>query len=94
MAKSKGWPKIGTIRKSDNTGNLYIKLEENVQLMVDGEVVKLNDSKTVSLQKPQDKLDSLYERDFLSEKEYNERSEKLAANSWLKYEIVAPPAKS
>lgn len=91
-SKKKTWPKIGTLRKSDK-GN-YIKLEDNVTILVDGEAVNLNDTRTVQLQDPRKKVEFLYENGHISEKDYNKRSEVLAENAWLRYELVVPPPRN
>lgn len=87
--KKKSWPKIGTIRKSDS-GN-YIKLEENVSILVDGEPVELNRSRTVRLEDPRKKIEFLFEKGHIDEKTYNKRAEVLAENTWLRYELIVPP---
>ena len=89
--KNKSWPKIGTLRKGDRGS--YIKLEDNVSVLVDGETVDLNDSRTVSLQDPRKQLDFFYENGYINEKDYNKRSETLAETTWLRYDLVVPPAK-
>ncbi len=89
--KSKGWPKIGTLRKGD-TGS-YIKLEDNVTILVDGQPVKLNDKKTVRLEDPRKKVEQMFERGYITEKQRDERLEKLEENSWLRYELICPPPK-
>lgn len=91
MAKSKSWPKVGTLRKGDNGS--YIKLEDNVTILVDGEPVELNKSRTIQLQDPRAKLDMMFERGYINEKDYDRRRETLAENQWLRYELVAPPNK-
>lgn len=88
--KKASWPKIGTLRKGD-TGS-YIKLEENVTVLVDGKPVPLNKSRTVRLEDPRKKVTALMERGFITEAEADKRLEKLSENEWLRYElIVAPP---
>lgn len=87
--KKPGWPKIGTLRKGDNGS--YIKLEENVQILVDGKPVALNKSRTVRLEDPRKKVAALFEREFITEAERDKRLEKLAENEWLRYELVVPP---
>ena len=93
--KSKSWAKIGTIRKGENTKDgskySYIKLEKGVDIYVNGEKVPLNDKGVLRLEKPQDTVKKLYERGVISEKQHDERMEKLAELTWLTYEIVAPP---
>ena len=88
--KKKGWPKIGTLRKNDK-GFHYIKLEDDVKLIVNGETVDLNDYRTLRLQDPRETAKFMHERGIITEKQLDERLETLAENSWLRYEIVAPP---
>jgi hypothetical protein len=90
-AKSKGWPKIGTLRKSD-TG-VYIKLEEGVEITLNGVKVEMNDKRTVRLENPRDKVVQLYDRGFIDEATKDKRLEKLEEHSWLKYELICPPPK-
>lgn len=89
--KSKGWPKLGTLRKGD-TGS-YIKLEANVTVLVDGVEIPLNESRTVRLEDPRKKVEQLFERGHIDEKTKDQRLEKLEENSWLRYELIAPPPK-
>lgn len=93
MAESKGkkpsWPKIGTLRKGENGS--YIKLEENVQVLVDGVAVPMNKSRTVRLEDPRKKVEALFEREYITEAERDKRLEKLAENEWLRYELIVPP---
>jgi len=89
--KKKSWPKIGTLRKSD-TGS-YIKLEENVTILVDGEPISLNKTRTIQLQDPRAKLEQMFENGYINEKDYERRLETLSENQWLRYELVAPPNK-
>lgn len=90
--KGKGWPKIGTLRKGDY-GN-YIKLEENVTILVDGEPVDLNDSRTVSLEDPRKKAEFFFDNGHITEADFDKRMEVLEENAWLRYELVVPPSKS
>lgn len=92
MSKKKAWPKVATLRKGDSGS--YIKLEDNVTILVDGEAIELNDSRTLQLQDPRKKLDSLYENGYVNEKDYDRRREVLAENQWLRYEVVAPPKRN
>jgi len=88
--KKKGWPVIGTIRKGDSGS--YIKLEENVKIFVDGEEVKLNGSRTCSLESPVAKVERLIKVGAIKEGDSEARLEKAKEiNSWLKYDIVVPP---
>ncbi len=90
-AKSKSWPKIGTLRKSE-TG-VYIKLEDNVTILVDGSPIEMNQKKTVRLENPRDKVNQLYDRGHIDEATKDKRLEKLEELSWLKYELIVPPPK-
>lgn len=90
--KSKGWPKIGTLRKGDNGS--YIKLDEGVEIFVNGEKVPTNDKRTVRLEDPRQKVSGLYERGFITEAEKDKRLEKLEEHSWLRYELVVPPPRT
>ncbi len=92
VKKSKGWPKIGTLRKGD-TGS-YIKLEENVEVLVDGVKVPMNATRTVRLENPRDKVKQLLERGHIDEATADKRLEKLAENEWLRYELIIPPPKA
>lgn len=87
--KKPSWPKIGTLRKGDNGS--YIKLEENVQILVDGKPVSMNKSRTVRLEDPRKKVGTLLERGVITEAEHDKRLEKLAENEWLRYELIVPP---
>lgn len=89
MAKSKSWPVIGTLRKSE-TGS-YIKLGEGVEVFINGEKVALNQKKTIRLDDPRKKVEGLFTRGVISEAEKDQRLEKLEEMSWLRYELVAPP---
>lgn len=93
MAQTKRapWPKIGTLRKGD-TGS-YIKLEENVQVLVDGKPIAMNKSRTVRLEDPRKKVESMVERGVISEAEGDKRLEKLSEMEWLRYELVVAPPK-
>lgn len=93
MAKGKGWPKIGTIRRSKEGSN-YIKLEDNVKILVDGQEVQLNGQRIVQLQDPRSKVESLKENGHIDEAEADRRLEKLASMDWLRYELVIPPPRS
>lgn len=94
QAKTKGWPVIGSVRigetKESKTKYTYIKLADNVELVVNGEKVPLAKNRQLRLEKPTDKVQQLYDRGIIDEKKYDERMEKLAEMDWLKYEIVAP----
>ena len=87
--KSKGWPVIGSIRKSE-TGS-YIKLSEGIEIFMNGEKVPLNEKRTVRLDDPRKKVEGLRDRGFIDEAEADKRLEKLAEMSWLKYDLTVPP---
>lgn len=88
--QNKGWPKIGTLRKGEDNRS-YIKLENNVKILVDGVEVPLNKARTVRLEDPRKKVEGLLERNFIDEAEADRRLAVLAENTWLKYELIVPP---
>lgn len=89
--KSKGWPRIGSVRK-DKNGKSYIKLNEDVEVFVGGTKVEMNKYRTVRLEDPTARIDGLQERGFITEQEADKRRSELAEKSaWLKYELVVPP---
>ncbi len=89
--KSKSWPIIGSLRKGD-TGS-YIKLSDNVTILVDGEPVEMNKSRTVRLEDPRKKVAMLLDRGVIDEAEHDKRLEKLAGMEWLRYDLVIAPPK-
>jgi len=90
--KKKGWPRIGSLRKSED-GTSYIKLEANVEILVDGVKIPLNDKKTVRLECPRKNVESMRDRGYITEQQAGERLEKLAEMTWLRYDLIAPPPK-
>lgn len=90
--QSKGWPKIGTLRKGES--GPYIKLEANVTVLVDGKPVAMNDKKTVRLDDPRKKVEQLFDKGIIDEATRDTRLEKLAENEWLRYELVVPPPRT
>src|SRR5271169_3130617 len=90
--KSKSWPVVGTIRRGDSGS--YIKLNPNVEILIDGVKVNLNDKKTLRLDDPRKKVEGLHERGFITEAEKDKRLEKLAEMEWLRFEISAPPPRT
>jgi hypothetical protein len=96
--KSKSWAKLGTIRQGENKGTgekySYIKLNDNVDIFVDGEKVSVNEKRTLRLEKPTDTVNQLLSRGVITEQQAGERLEKLAEMTWLKYEITIPPART
>lgn len=95
MSEVKGkkapWPKIGSLRKNDSGS--YIKLEDNVTILVDGKPISMNKTKTVRLEDPRAKVEGLRDRGFITEAEADKRLERLAELTWLRYELVVAPAK-
>jgi RNase H-fold protein (predicted Holliday junction resolvase) len=89
--KSKGWPKIGTLRKGDY--GHYIVLEKGVEILVDGQKIAMNDKRSVRLEDPKKTVEMLLEKGVISEEKAQERLATLEANAWLKYELVVPPPK-
>ncbi len=90
--KSKRWPKVASVRKNDD-GSSYIKLEEGVELILNGEKVPLNEKRVLRLECPRKNVEQLRDRGIISEQQAGERLEKLAEMTWLKYEVVASPPK-
>lgn len=90
--KSKSWPKIGVVIKGDYGS--YIKLEKNVEILVDGVKIPMNEKRNVRLENPRTKVEQLFERGIITEAEKDKRLESLAVNSWLSYELVVAPPKS
>lgn len=90
QTKKKGWPKIGKICKGQYGS--YIKLEDNVQILVDGEPVELNEKRTCRLQDPVKEVERLIELGVIKEADVEKRrATAQGVSSWLKYEIVVPP---
>lgn len=88
--KKKGWPVVGTIRKGEYGS--YIKLEDNVTILVDGEEVNLNAKRTCSLQCPVTRTENLIKNGYIKENEAESKLEKAKEiKEWLKYEIIANP---
>lgn len=89
--KSKSWPEIGQLRKGDSGS--YIKLNDNVTILVDGQPVDMNDKRIVRLEDPRAKVEALASRGFITEAEADSRLEKLSGMSWLRYSLVISPNK-
>lgn len=89
QTKKKGWPVVGTLRKGD-TGS-YIKLADNVQILVDGQPVEMNDKRIVRLEDPRKKVEAMAAKGFITEAEADTRLEKLSGMEWLRYELVLAP---
>lgn len=78
--EKKKWAKVGTVRKSDKTGDFYIKFEEDISLKK-GAVLKLDD--------PKKTLDRLAKLGYIKEGELE--AKKAALPAWLKFEVILPP---
>lgn len=96
MSKGKGWPILGSVREGfDESGKStgrYIKIPDNVTILVDGEKVDFNKSRTAQLVSPTAQVERLYKAGAIEEKNIEFRREKAnEASKWLKYEIVIPP---
>jgi hypothetical protein len=90
--KSKSWPKIGTLRKGQDGS--YIKLEEGIEVFLNGVKVDMNDKRTVRLEDPRKKVEGLLARGIISEADADKRLEKLAELDWLRYELIVPPPRA
>jgi hypothetical protein len=93
--KKKSWNKLGSIRRGEDKETKqpynYIKLEDNVEIYVDGEKVSLNKYRTVKMDKPEDTVNRLRDLGVLDDKKADERLEKLSEIPWLLYELTIPP---
>lgn len=94
--KSKGWPKIGSVRKS-KSGGFYIKLDDlgeddTLTLNMDGEERVLVKDDIIQLESPSDEIDRLVEKDVISAEKGEER--KAQVPDYIKYRLKVPPAKS
>lgn len=89
--KKKSWPKIGRLCKGDKGS--YIQLNPNVEILVDGQKISLNEKKYVNLEDPRINVKALLERGIIQEDEANSKLESLAQRTWYKYDLVAPPKK-
>ncbi len=95
--KRKGFEKIGSIRvgetKEDKRKYTYLKLEENVTILVDGEPINLPENRNIYFEKPQDEVNALLEKGVIDEAEAEKRLAKLSELTWLRYIAKAGPAK-
>jgi hypothetical protein len=89
MAKGKSWPKIGRLCKGDK--GTYIQLNPNVEILVDGVKISLNEKKYVNCEDPRNTVKALLERGIIQEEEANTRLESLNSREWYRYDLVAPP---
>lgn len=95
MAK-KGWPMVASVREGfDENGKStgrYIKFADNVKVLVDGEEVNFNGSRTAQLVSPVQEVERLYNAGQIDDDKIEFRREKAQeANKWLKYNIIVPP---
>lgn len=88
----KGWPSIGSLRKGENGS--YIKLDEGVEIFVNGEKLAINESRTVRLEDPRTKVEQLLERGVIDEQKAGERLAKLETMPWLRYNLIVAPPKT
>lgn len=92
--QNKGWPVLGLICKGDSGS--YIKLNDNVTILIDGKEVPIAKSKkgnrNLNLQSPVQKVERLIAAGIIEEADQESSLEKAKeVNEWLKYEIVMPP---
>ncbi len=96
--KSKGWPKVGTLRrgtnKETNEKYSYIVLEPNVEIRVDGVVVPLSKGRNVRLEDPRAKVEEMFQKGYMDEATKDKRLATLAENDWLRYELIIPPPRN
>jgi hypothetical protein len=91
VAEKKSWPKIGTVRKGEYGS--YIVLEKNVEILVDGKRIDLNEKRSVRLEDPRKKIEEMLEKGYIDESKAQKRREVLEQNQWLRYELIVPPPK-
>lgn len=96
--KKKGWPKIGTLRRGEaedgKPASSYIKLEEGVEILINGVKVPMNEKRTVRLDDPRKTVEKLRDGGHISEADADKRLEKLSENQWLRYELILPPPRT
>jgi len=90
---SKKRPLLGAICKGDNGS--YIKLNENVTILVDGEEIPIRKTqkgnRNLYLQSPLENVEFLYSKGYIKDEEIEQQREKAAEiNTWKKYDIVIP----
>ena len=92
--KKKSWPKIGTVRKSDD-GNRYIKFSDNVTILVDGKEIDMNKSRTANLTSPSEDLERMIKNNIVPEADVEKRRAQVeSTKGWLLSDIVVPPPKT
>ena len=80
---SKEFIQLGAILKGKD-GGLYIKVDDKIQLNVNG---KAFDGKYINLQKPQLKYDRMLDKGVITESEYDEKLSRVP--EFVKYELIA-----
>lgn len=83
MSKKSSTVKIGAIIKGKE-GNLYIAVDKELKLNING---KLFTGKYLSIQTPEDKLNFLLEKGYITEEQHQEQVGKIP--EFVKYEITA-----
>lgn len=83
--EKKPWVPFGTICES-RKGNFYLKVKDDVKIIINGEEIDLGSHRAVTLSDPRDKLKFIKD-----ESKRKEREKWLDDNNWLKYEIAIPP---
>lgn len=90
--KKQKWPEIATIRTGENGS--YLKFADNVEVLVDGEKIQMNKSRTANLVDPTEEIEKLIALGVISEDKAEERREQVASTKeWLKKKVVVPPPK-
>jgi hypothetical protein len=92
--KKKGWPEIGQIvenKTKDGKKFRSVKFNDNVQILVDGEEIEMNQYRQGTLVDPVKEVEQLIERGIISEDKAEERMEQVQeVSNWLKFKIVVP----
>ena len=83
--KKSNYVNLGAIMKSKD-GGLYISLNEDVEIEIDGrEVAESNGKRYINLAKPIEKYDRMLEGGHIDADTYNERIENIP--EFVKYEL-------
>lgn len=80
MSVKAKWLKLGTVRKNAESGEYYIKIDEDITL-TKNTVLRLDDPKKV--------VDRLVGKGVITADVGETRKTKIPA--WLKYEVILPP---
>ncbi len=94
------WTQVGTIRKSKEKGNLYIKFHankeksgkysaKNLRELADALENAGEDGLSLQIEKPKDKINRLCELGYIDEADLEARLEQVP--DYIKYEISLPP---